>query len=142
MEYQVPQFIEVEDKIFGPLTLRQFIYIAGGVGLCAILFLYVPLFFAIILAIPVAALALALAFYKVNGKEFALVLEAGVTYFLGHRLYLWRKEKGSEEAKKAAEEAAAVPLQASLQSPALTRRKLEDLAWALDVRNTGTSESP
>jgi hypothetical protein len=29
MEYQVPQFIEVEDKIFGPLTWKQFIYWVG-----------------------------------------------------------------------------------------------------------------
>ena len=27
MQYQVPQFIEVEDKIFGPLTFKQFLYI-------------------------------------------------------------------------------------------------------------------
>ena len=48
MEYQVPQFIEVEDKIFGPFTLKQFIYVAGGVGLCAILVLYFPLWLGII----------------------------------------------------------------------------------------------
>ena len=65
MEYQVPQFIEVEDKIFGPFTLKQFIYVAGGVGLCAILVLYTPwLFLGIILALPVAALTMALAFYR------------------------------------------------------------------------------
>ena len=38
MRFQVPQFIEIEDKIFGPLTIKQFIYIAGGAGLCFILF--------------------------------------------------------------------------------------------------------
>src|SRR3989338_737591 len=27
MQFQVPQFIEVEDKIFGPLTLKQFFYV-------------------------------------------------------------------------------------------------------------------
>jgi len=28
MQYQVPQFIEVEDRIIGPLTLKQFLYLA------------------------------------------------------------------------------------------------------------------
>ena len=65
MEYQVPQFIEVEDKIFGPFTLKQFIYVAGGVGLCVILILYFPLIIGIILALPVAALTAALAFYTI-----------------------------------------------------------------------------
>ena len=33
MHFQTPQFIEIEDKIFGPLTLKQFIYLAGAAGL-------------------------------------------------------------------------------------------------------------
>lgn len=37
MQFQVPQFIEVEDKIFGPLTFKQFVYIAGGVALMYLL---------------------------------------------------------------------------------------------------------
>ncbi|TSC61742.1 MAG: SsrA-binding protein, partial [Parcubacteria group bacterium Athens0416_74] len=32
MQFQVPQFIEVEDKIVGPLTFKQFVFIAGGLG--------------------------------------------------------------------------------------------------------------
>ena len=32
MRFQVPQFIEIESKIFGPLTFKQFIYLAGGGG--------------------------------------------------------------------------------------------------------------
>ncbi|TSC80302.1 MAG: hypothetical protein G01um101429_152 [Parcubacteria group bacterium Gr01-1014_29] len=31
-QFQVPQFIEVEDKIFGPLTTKQFFYLLGGGG--------------------------------------------------------------------------------------------------------------
>src|SRR3989344_361002 len=92
MDYQVPQFIEVEDKIIGPLTLKQFIYLAGGGGLIAIFLLYLPLFIGILLSIPVGALAGALAFYKVNNKSFVEVLEAGFKYYTAGRLYLWRKE--------------------------------------------------
>ena len=59
MQFQVPQFIEVEDKIVGPLTFKQFIYLAGGGGVIAILYAFLPLFFVILLGIPVAAFALA-----------------------------------------------------------------------------------
>ena len=62
MEYQVPQFIEVEDKIIGPLTLKQFIYIAGASGLCIVFFVYLPIIVALLLAAPVAGLAAALSF--------------------------------------------------------------------------------
>ena len=42
MDYQVPQFIEVEDKLVGPLTFKQFVYLAGGAGICVILFVFLP----------------------------------------------------------------------------------------------------
>lgn len=132
MDYQVPQFIEVEDKIFGPLTLKQFIYLAGGAGICAIIFLYVPLFFAILLALPVAGLALALAFYKINGKPFIEVLEAGVTYFLGRRLYLWKKETHVETPSAPVVSRQAGP--SVSPTSGLSRKKLEELAWSLDVK--------
>jgi len=95
MDYQVPQFIEVEDKIIGPFTLRQFIYLAGGGGLIAIFLLYLPLFIGILLSIPVGALAGALAFYKVNNKTFVEMLEAGFKYYTGGRLYLWKKDQNA-----------------------------------------------
>ena len=135
MEYQVPQFIDVEDKIFGPFTIKQFIYLAGGAGLCAIIVLSLPLFFAIILALPVAALALALAFYKVNGRDFVEVMESAFAFYLGGRTYLWKKEK--KPVDPATIEAAPAPTLPAAPKQGLTRRKLEDLAWSLDVRDTG-----
>ena len=131
MEYQVPQFIEVEDKIFGPFTLKQFIYIAGGVGLCAIFVLYLPIVVGIILAIPVAVLTGALAFFKVNNKPFVEIIEAAFTYYISDRLYLWKKEKNKPSA---------APAEARPIDPArvgLTQSKLKDLAWSLDIKDQG-----
>ena len=130
MEYQVPQFIEVEDKIFGPFTLKQFIYVAGGVGLCVILILYFPLIIGIILALPVAALTAALAFYKINNKPFVDIMEAAFNYYIGNRLYLWKKEKYQAPSVSAAPAAAPEP-----QKLGLTQSKLKDLAWSLDIKD-------
>jgi len=82
MEYQVPQFIDVEDKIFGPFTLRQFIYLAGGAGLCVIIFFTLPFFVAVLLALPVIAFTAALAFYRINNKPFIEIVEAAATFFV------------------------------------------------------------
>jgi len=30
MQFNVPQFIETEDKLIGPFTLKQFLYLAAG----------------------------------------------------------------------------------------------------------------
>lgn len=131
MEYQVPQFIEVEDKIIGPLTLKQFIYVAGGAGLCIIFFAYLSLIFAILFSLPVAAFTAALAFYKVNGKSFIEVLEAGFNYYTGAKLFLWkRRESRTGEERAVSAEVARTPRSV----PKLTRGKLSELAWSLDVK--------
>lgn len=135
MDYQVPQFIEVEDKIFGPFTLKQFIYLAGGAGICIAILLYFPLVIAIILATPIAAFSGALAFYKVNGKTFVEILESGFNYYVGKRLYLWKKEKGVEAPQAAAPVAPPVRPRTTL-----TENKLHELAWKLDIKDQ--SEQP
>jgi hypothetical protein len=101
MEYQVPQFIEVEDKIVGRLTLKQFIYLAGTVGLCVVFFSYAPLTLAIVISVPIVGLGAALAFYKVNGKPFIEMLEAGFQYYTRDKLLLWKQPALSEEERSA-----------------------------------------
>ena len=91
MRFQVPQFIEVESKIFGPLSLKQFIYLAGGAGLIFIFKTFLPLWLAFILALPVGGFAVALAFYKVNNQPFIKIVENAFKHFAGTKLYIWKK---------------------------------------------------
>lgn len=136
MEYQVPQFIEVEDKIIGPLTLKQFIYLAGAAGLCIVFFSYLPFIVAVLLSLPLAGLGAALAFYKVNGKPFIEIIEAGFNFFLSKKLLLWKytppttDENNAAAALAAAEDLASRPVRGA---PRITRGKLSELAWSLDV---------
>lgn len=92
MRFEVPQFIEIEDKIFGPLTWRQFLYVGGGVGMAVVMFFTMPIIIFIIFGIPLALLAGALAFYPVNNRPFSYFLEAIVNYVMGQRLYLWKQK--------------------------------------------------
>ncbi len=130
MQYQVPQFIEVEDKIFGPLTFKQFVYLGGGVGLCLIFYSLLPLYITFLLSIPVVAFALALAFYRVNGRPFINVLEHAVGYFLGNKLYLWKQRE--QHTKK---EVAAPAAKAVVPTSALSESRLKDLAWSLNIKD-------
>jgi len=130
-QYQVPQFIEVEDKIFGPLTLKQFIYLAGGAGVCLIFFTLLPLWLMLILSVPVLSFSAALAFYKVNGRPFIVALEHAVSYFFGSKLYLWKARKAGEPATG---QAATAPI-ASAPVPKLSASKLKDLSWSLNIKD-------
>lgn len=133
MQFQVPQFIEVEDKIFGQLTLKQFIYLAGAIGIAVILYMIIPFkFFAILLGTPFVVFGALLAFYKVNNRSFVNILEAAINYGMKSKLYIWKKVPKKPDAKKRKEEASEVSID-QLLAPRLSDSKLKELAWSLDV---------
>ena len=131
MRFQVPQFIEVEDKIFGPFTVKQFVYLAGAVGVIFILNSFLPFIFAILIGGPIIALGLALAFYKVNNQPFIKIVEASFRYILNSRLYIWKKEQ-----KKVTRKGKELEESAELFVPKLSDSKLKDLAWSLDIKES------
>jgi len=94
MRFEVPQFIEIEDKIFGPLTWRQFVYVGGGIGAAVAMFLVLPFIFFVLFGIPLALISAALAFFPVNSRPFSYFLQAIYDYFRNKRLYLWRQNSG------------------------------------------------
>ena len=132
MRYQVPQFIEIEDKIFGPLTLKQFIYLAGGGGLCLLFFTLLPLYFAVLCMLPVIAFALALAFYQINGRPFIVAVEHAFGYLVGHKLYLWKQREVKASPTTAPIAPAAL---GTLGVPKLSGDRLKDLAWSLNIKD-------
>jgi uncharacterized BrkB/YihY/UPF0761 family membrane protein len=85
MQFQVPQFIDTEDKIVGPLSLRQFGFIAAGGILSAILYFSVEPWLWVIGSIIIFGAAIALAFVKIEGRPFASVLVPRSTSIGGHR---------------------------------------------------------
>ncbi len=91
MQFKVPQFIDIEDKIIGPLTLKQFLYLLAGIGIIAISWFYFKLGLFIVISVPIAVLSLALAFYKVNGRPLINVFGSLIKYLSKPRLYLWKK---------------------------------------------------
>ncbi len=134
MRFQVPQFIEIEDKIFGPLTIKQFIYIAGGIGLCFILFRFLPLIIVIPLGIVVLGFSLGLAFYKINNKPLIYIMQSAFGYYLSNKLYLWKKlDKSPEKAKAAGLPIGNLP---PIYVPKLSQSKLHDLTWSLDIKES------
>lgn len=132
MKFAVPQFIEVEDKIFGPLTLKQAIYAAGGVGFAVLNFVMFGLFMAFLLGGPVLVLAIALAFVKVNNRPFVDTLESAFYYTVKRKLYLWKKSERVQKAGDGLPDTVA----AKQLVPRMSESKLKDLAWSLDIKES------
>lgn len=92
MKFRVPQFIDMEDKIIGPFTLKQFGYIVGAGGVSFVIWTLIPIhFIAVLIIAPVAGLFLALAFVKYNNRSFGEFLESAFAYYTGAKIYTWKQ---------------------------------------------------
>jgi hypothetical protein len=92
MQFQVPQFIETEDKIVGPLTLTQFLYLAGGFLLCFALYFVLKFFIWIMVVLIVGAISISFAFIKINGKPFSKILFSAINFYLKPQVYVWQPQ--------------------------------------------------
>lgn len=137
MRFQVPQFIDIEDKIFGPFTFLQFAFLIGGGGIIFVLYKILPIWISIFLILPVAALTVCLVFVKINSKPFIYYLEAAFNYLISNKLYVWKQRLVKKNDKQ--EEEISSPTKMS-NVPILSDSKLKDLSWSLDVQDNSKPE--
>lgn len=128
MQFQVPQFLEVEDKLFSFLTLKQFLFVVGGAAIGYLAYTFLPGWISSPVIVIIIPFALALAFVKVNTKPFIFFVEAVIRYVLSPRLYIWKKVPNPPKQK--GEEAR----DSGIYVPPLSEHKLKDMAWSLDVK--------
>jgi len=93
-QYTVPQFIEHQAKIIGPLTFQQFFYIGTAAGICFILYFTQPFYLFVAASLIVFAAAAALAFVKSGGRPLPLVFKNFFVFTVRPKIYLWKKKTG------------------------------------------------
>lgn len=92
MQFQIPQFIETEDKIAGPLTLKQLLYLAGVGVLIFISYFIFAFWLWSILTIIFAITGISLAFVKYNGQPLIKVASSAFGFLWKPRFFLWKRE--------------------------------------------------
>lgn len=96
MQYRVPQFIEEESKIAGPFTLKQ-VFIVGMAGgiIFTMYFSFgeVNMFLFLILSGIIAAVAVAMAFLKIDGRPFTQMMTYFMNFTIMPKLYLWKRKE-------------------------------------------------
>ena len=132
MKFRVPQFIDVEDKIFGSLTLKQFFYVIGAGGTAYIIFKFIKIkIIALIIAVPISGFFLALAFVKINERSFIDFSESVFNYLIKSKVYIWRQPKQTLDDP----EMAPLIMETTKISVVekVNRDKLHEVAFGLDV---------
>ncbi len=131
MRFKVPQFLDIEDKIFGPFTFSQFIYLAGGGAICFVIYKWLGLTLGFVPILLIGGFSAALVWYKINGKPFIYTVEAAIKYFFQTKLYIWKKADVQNRPQKI-EMVRKTPTD-DKNKVKLDSGKLRDLAWSLDV---------
>ncbi|MFW0837495.1 MAG: PrgI family protein [Candidatus Komeilibacteria bacterium] len=137
-KFIVPQFIDVESKIIGPITTRQFVITLVGLlfGFIAYKLSDFTLFFleAIIIFVIVAAFA----FVKVNAAPFHVFLLNFLKTSFAPNLRVWKREKWQATAKKEEDKKEDEPEHPPRRR--LTASRLSELALIIDTGGAYSGE--
>lgn len=96
MQFQVPQFIEHEAKVIGPLTFRQFVYLGIAAGIAMFLYFLAPFGIFLISAVALGLVALALAFVKIGPKTMPELIVDLVNFGLSPKTYIWKAARSKQ----------------------------------------------
>lgn len=92
MQFVVPQFIDVEDKILGPISVRQFVILILGTGLLFAAYRFADFGLFLVEAFFIVVLTMAFAFLKVNGRPFHKFLANFFQTLRRPKLRIWNQE--------------------------------------------------
>lgn len=95
MQFKVPQKIDIEDKILGPLTMVQFVYAVLGAGGGYIILNSIGGFVGWLLAMPVFIFTFCIVFVKINGRSFGSFLKNLIAYMANPKTRLWHKSENN-----------------------------------------------
>ena len=91
MLFNVPQFINIEDKIVGPLTAKQLGWLAIGGVLLLIFWGFLDFSAFLMVAFVDAAIFSALAFYKPYNQPLIKFLGSSIYFMFRPRVYIWKR---------------------------------------------------
>jgi hypothetical protein len=90
-QFVVPQFIDVEDKVIGPITVRQFIIILVGGGASFIAYRLSDFTLFLIEFVIIVALTVGIAFLRVNGRPIHYFILNVIQTLKRSRIRIWVK---------------------------------------------------
>ena len=139
MKYTVPQFIDSEDKIMGPITTRQFIILLITAFFCFITYKLFDFGLFLLTAILFVILGGIMAFMRVNGQPFHFFLLNLIQTFRKPSLRVWDKEMNTAELQTLVKQPPPPPPKVRIKKEVLATTKLTELTL---VVNTGGGYNP
>lgn len=95
MQFKVPQNIDMQDRILGPLTMLQFVYAVVGFGTCYAIYMSIPRPISYFLIFPIALFVIFLDFVKINERPFLDFFISAIEYAATPKKRFWHQSLGS-----------------------------------------------
>jgi len=96
LRFKIPQNIDMQDRILGPLTLVQFVYAVVGGGLCYTIYMKVPSPLNIVIVLPIIVFIICLDFVKINEQPFLHFFISGLQYISAPKQRFWHRDGESD----------------------------------------------
>lgn len=144
-QFVVPQFIDVEDKVFGPITVRQFIIILTGAGINFIAYSLSDFALFIFWFVIISIITFFIAFIKVNGRPIHFFILNVAQTSRKPRLRVWQKIFSDSDLRKSNKKSKEKPLPETPRHKNTVRAsRLAEMALIVDTGGVyqGEKEPP
>ena len=139
-QFTVPQFIDVEDKIIGPVTTRQFVILL-------VTFLFIFVFYKLFAFVPFVILALimfgvggTIAFIRINGQAFHFFLLNLFQTWRSPALQIWDKTVPDAILREYPHVTPPLPPPVKPRKEILTSSRLSEISLIVDTGGAYTGE--
>lgn len=139
-QFTVPQFIDVEDKIIGPITARQFIIMLTGLFFIGISFKIFDFAAFIIVSISIFAISGVFAFFKVNGMPFHYFVLNFVQTKKNPNVRVWNNTYGKEEPVEETGKELTTPKEEPVKRMVFNKSRLNELSLIVDTKGAYQGE--
>ena len=139
-QFTVPQFIDVEDKIIGPITTRQFVIMMSGFALIGISYKIFDFSAFIVVGLLIFVIFATFAFVKINGSQFHLFLLNVAQTLKRPGLRVWNHVIGKAESEYDFEEEKEIKEIPIAPAKHYSTSRLSELALMVDTKGAYRGE--
>jgi hypothetical protein len=139
-QFTVPQFIDVEDKVIGPITVRQFIIMLAGFLVIAIFYKLLDFSAFVVAGLTVFGVSSTFAFVRINGMPFHFFILNFVQTSFRPFIRVWSNAYHENLVYKEEEDEKGETEIISVKPKRITTSRLAELALIVDTQGVYKGE--
>ncbi|MDP3900389.1 MAG: PrgI family protein [bacterium] len=132
-QFNVPQFIDVEDKVIGPITARQFVILLFSAMCSGIAYALFPFGFFIFATVIAFGLGGVLSFVKINGRPFHFFVVNVIQTMKKPKVRVWNNKLSKTKDDLSDKKPRAVKKNEIAHKPIYARSKLSEISLIVDT---------